>query len=290
LVLGEESPVIASFVIFLREGFEASLIVAILLSYLDKSGQRRHFRDVFIGVGAALILAGGSGLAIYFSVSDFVGSRGQLIFETVTFLVAAGSLTYMTFWMRAHSKGLSRDLEAKSSEALSSKSRFAMGSLAFLSVIRESLETMIFMLAIVFASKSQFPAAGHSPWMLVGAIAGLAVAFAIAYAIFKMGVRINVRRFFSALAIVLAIFAAGLLADAIENLQQLGWITLGNQALWHSGTSLNEASSIGDVLHVLFGYAQSPTVLQAIVWVGFLAITLFLVIRKPRPKAVAAQH
>ena len=278
---------IPSFVIFLREGFEASLIISILLSYLNRTGQRRHFRDVFVGVGAALLLISAVGVVIYLTVSSFVGSRGQLIFETATFVLAATSLTYMTFWMRNHSRGLSRNLETKSSEALSNGSRFAIVSLSFLSIAREGLETMIFMLAIIFASRSQSPAAGHSPWILVGAILGLVVALAIAYAMFKLGTRINLKRFFLILAIALLIFAAGLLADAVENLQKLGWITAGNQALWHSGSALAENSSFGDVLHMLFGYAQSPTVLQAIVWVGFLATTVTLFIRKPRAKATA---
>src|SRR5215467_15001542 len=95
---------LATFVIFLREGVEASMIVAILLAYLNRSGQRRHFRDVFAGVAAALVLAGGGGLAAYFTIRTYAGSRAQTIFETATYLLAAAVLTYMTFWMRSHAR------------------------------------------------------------------------------------------------------------------------------------------------------------------------------------------
>ena len=91
---------IATLVIFLREGVEASMIVAILLAYLSRSGQRRHFRDVFAGVAAALLLAGGGGLAAYLTIKTYADSRVQTIFETATYLLAAVVLTYMTFWMR----------------------------------------------------------------------------------------------------------------------------------------------------------------------------------------------
>src|SRR5258706_16302152 len=104
---------LATFVIFLREGVEASMIVAILLAYLNRSGQRRHFRDVFGGVAAALLLAGTGGLAAYFTIPTHAGSRGQTIFETVTYLLAAAVLPYMTFWMRSHARGVKRELQSR---------------------------------------------------------------------------------------------------------------------------------------------------------------------------------
>src|SRR5258708_12901105 len=96
---------LATFVIFLREGVEASMIVAILLAYLNRSGKRRHFRDVFAGAAAALILAGAGGLAAYFTIRPYAGSRVQSIFETVTYLLAAPVLTYMTFCLPSHPTG-----------------------------------------------------------------------------------------------------------------------------------------------------------------------------------------
>src|SRR5215470_15181869 len=109
---------LATFVIFLREGVEASMIIAILLAYLNRSGQRRHFKDVFAGVAAALALAGGGGLAAYFTIRTYADSRVQTIFETATYLLAAAGLTYMTFWMRSPARGLKAELKARANAVL----------------------------------------------------------------------------------------------------------------------------------------------------------------------------
>src|SRR5579862_2967872 len=115
---------LATLVIFLREGVEASMIVAILLAYLNRIGRREHFRDVFIGVGAALILATAGGVAAYETIRSYDGSRVQTIFETVTYLIAATVLTYMTFWMRAHARSLSKELRARTAAALDGREFF----------------------------------------------------------------------------------------------------------------------------------------------------------------------
>src|SRR5579875_3226681 len=104
---------LATLVIFLREGVEASMIVAILLAYLSRTGQRRYFGDVFAGVGAALGLAAAGGVAAYLTVRTYAGSRVQTIFETATFLLATVLLTYMTFWMRSHARGLKSELSSR---------------------------------------------------------------------------------------------------------------------------------------------------------------------------------
>src|SRR5260221_515096 len=211
---------LATFVIFLREGVEASMIVAILLAYLNRSGQRRHFRDVFGGVAAALLLAGTGGLAAYFTIRTYAGSRVQTIFETVTYLLAAAVLTYMTFWMRSHARGVKSELQARG-------------------------------------------------------VAGLAIAMVIAFVMYRLGHRINIGRFFTVVGVLLMIFAAGLLVDAVQNMQELGWLPGASHQLWHTGAILNEDSAIGDIAHSFFGYAQSPTVLQVVVYGGYLACVLF---------------
>ena len=135
---------IPTFVIFLREGVEASIIVAILLSYLDQIGQRRHFRDVFIGVAAALVVMLAGGIAAFLAIRTYAGSTAQTVFETVTYLVAAAVLTYMTFWMQAHSRTMSAELQRRSEDALEGRTRWGLGLLAFQAVGREGLETMVF--------------------------------------------------------------------------------------------------------------------------------------------------
>ena len=277
---------IPTFVIFLREGIEASMIVAILLAYLDQSHQRRHFRDVYVGVAAALVLVVAGGVAAYLFIHRYEGSNIQTIFETITYLVAAGALTYMTFWMNAHSRTMKADLQRRSDEALSRGTRTGLGVLAFTAVGREGLETMVFTLAIIFASQSQAAttvSTVHAKLLILGAALGLIVALAIAYSIYKLGRRLNLRVFFRVLGVTLMIFAAGLLADAVENLQQLGWLPFGEHVLWDSSRVISESSSVGDVFHSLLGYADHPTVLQAVVWVTYLSVAIVLFVRSGRP-------
>jgi high-affinity iron transporter len=266
--------VIPTFVIFLREGIEASMIVAILLAYLDRIGQRRHFRDVLLGVAAAMILVIGGGVAAYLVIKQYDGSRVQTIFETVTFLLAASVLTYMTFWMQSHSRTMSADLQRRSEEALNGKARWGLGLLSFQAVGREGLETMVFTLAIVFASTNQGGTNAHGQGLLVGAALGLAVALVIAFAIYKFGRRLNLGMFFRVIGVVLMVFAAGLLADAVENMQELGWLPFLEHSLWNTSSFLSEDSSLGDVFHSLLGYADRPTALQLIVWVAYVSISV----------------
>jgi high-affinity iron transporter len=273
---------IPTFVIFLREGIEASMIVAILLAYLDKIGQRRHFRDVFLGVAAAMVLVLGGGVAAYLVIKQYEGSTVQTVFETITFLVAASVLTYMTFWMQSHSRTMSADLQRRSEEALNGKARFGLGLLAFQAVGREGLETMVFTLAIVFASSDQAATAAHGKGLILGALVGLAVALSIAYVIFKLGRRLNLGLFFRVIGVVLMVFAAGLLADAVENMQQLGWLPFLGHTVWDTSSTLSEASSIGDVFHSLLGYADRPSVLQIIVWVTYVAVSVTMFVRLGR--------
>jgi len=257
---------LATLVIFLREGVEASMIVAILLAYLNRIGRRDHFRDVFLGVGAALALATTGGVIAYETIRSYDGSRAQTIFETATYLVAAAVLTYMTFWMRNHARSLSADLRARTDAALDGRARLGLALLAFQAVGREGLETVVFTLAIVFSVS-----AGGA---LIGAAIGLAGALAIAFVIYRLGHRLNLSRFFTVIGILLMVFAAGLLADAVQNLQSLGWLPVLDAPMWHSAGILSQDSAFGDVMHSFFGYSDSPTVLQLLTYVGYLAIVI----------------
>jgi len=280
--------VLATLVIFLREGVEASMIVAILLAYLNRIGKREHFRDVFIGVGAALLLATAVGVIVYTTVRSYDGTRGQTIFETGTYLLAATVLTYMTFWMRNHARSLSTELRTRAQAALDGKARWGLGLLAFQAVGREGLETVVFTLAIVFSTS---PAGA-----IGGAAIGLAGALAIAFVIYRLGHRLNLGRFFTVIGVLLMVFAAGLLADVVENLQQLGWLPVLDVPMWNSGRLLSEGSALGDVLHSFFGYSDAPTPLQLLVYVGYLAIVVAAYLglrtgqrRRPEPAQTVPQ-
>ncbi len=280
---------IPTFVIFLREGIEAAMIVAILLAYLKRVGQRHLFSDVYWGVGAAfgLILAGG--IAAYLLIDQYSGSNIQTYFETATYLLAATILTYMTFWMQSHARGLSGELQQKSDLAISEGGRWGLRLLSFQAVGREGLETMVFTLAIIFANSKQAAVPVHGKLLWLGALLGLATALAIAFGIYRMGARINLQLFFRVLGVALFIFAAGLLADAIQNMQDLNWLPFMHHQLWNSSGLIQEGSNFGDVLHSLVGYAERPTTLQALVWVTYMiaGTTLFLRMgRRKKPVSV----
>src|ERR1700745_1150102 len=170
---------LATLIIFLREGVEASMIVAILLAYLNRIGRREHFRDLFLGVGAALILATAGGAVAYETISSYVGSRAQTIFETVTYLVAAAVLTRMTVWMRKHARSLSSELRARTDAVLDGRARWGLALSACQAVGPEELETVVFALAIIFSTS----AAGA----LSGAVIGLAAGLGIAFVIYRLG-------------------------------------------------------------------------------------------------------
>ena len=268
---------LATLIIFLREGVEASMIVAILLAYLNRIGRRDRFRDVFIGVGAALLLATAGGVIAYETIRSYSGSRAQAIFETVTYLLAASVLTYMTFWMRKHARSLSAELRARTEAALDGKARLGLGLLAFQAVGREGLETVVFTLAIVFSTST-----GGA---LSGAAIGLAGGLAIAFVIYRLGHRLNLARFFTVIGVLLMVFAAGLLANAVENMQQLGWLPVLDSPMWHTTSVLSEGSAFGDVMHSFFGYSDSPTPLQLLVYVIYLVtVIVFYLGRRAKPK------
>ena len=269
---------LATLVIFLREGVEASMIVAILLAYLNRIGRRDRFRDIFLGVGAALILAAVGGVVAYETIRSYDGSRVQTIFETCTYLVAAAVLTYMTFWMRNHARSLSKELRSRADAAIDGRARWGLGLLAFQAVGREGLETVVFTLAIVFSTS----AAGA----LTGAVIGLAGSLVIAFVIYRLGHQLKLSRFFTVIGVLLMIFAAGLVADAVQNMQELGWLPVLSSPMWHSASFLSQDSAFGDVMHSFFGYSDAPTPLQLLMYVGYLAIVIVAYL-KLRPRLVS---
>jgi high-affinity iron transporter len=252
---------VAAFVLFLREGLEASLIVSILLAALRQMGQLQQMRAVWIGVGLAVLASIAGGVILYQTVREYDGSTFQTVFETITYLIAVVLLTTMTFWLQAHSRNLKKEIVEKVSV---SGSGLALGLLAFSTVGREGLETAVFSLALAFQTSGLL--------LLVGAALGILAAVGLCWLIYRMGYRLDFRLFFRIMGIILLIFAAGLLADAIQNLQELGWVTFGTTQLWSTAQVLSENSTVGDIMHTFLGYADAPTILQTFFYVAFLAI------------------
>lgn len=262
---------LASFLIFFREALEASMICSIMLAYLKQIGRRDRFRDVWIGVWAAVAVAVIGGIVVFSTLRNYDGSDLQIKIEGTTYFIACGVLTYMTFWMKKQGRNLKKELHSKMDEAISTGSILAIAIIAFITVGREGLETVVFMIAIAFHTNPILLGLGAA----IGVIAGLI----LSYVVYILGKKINLKYFFDTMGTLLMLFAAGLLADGIESFQQLGWLP-GGQALWNTASMLSEDSTFGDILHSFFGYADSPTSLQVIFYVGFLAIAIWLFWRK----------
>ena len=265
---------VAAFVLFLREGLEASLIVSILFAALRQLGQTQRFRAVWTGVIVAVLASLLGGIVLYVTIQEYVGSTFQTIFETITYLLAVVLLTTMTFWMQKHSRSMKKDITAKASIA---GSGLGLGLLAFTTVGRESLETSIFTLA--FALKT------NGVLLLLGALLGLLVSMGLCVLIYRLGYKLDFRIFFRVMGILLLIFAAGLLGNAVQNMQQLGWISFGTAPLWNTARFLSEDSTLGDILHTFLGYAEAPTILQGLLYATYLLVvgTIFMrMTRKPK--------
>jgi high-affinity iron transporter len=252
---------IATFVLFLREGLEASLIVSILFAALRQLDQMEKARAVWIGICMAIAASLFGGIILYITVHNYAGTTFQTIFETITYLVAVILLTSMTFWMQRHSRSLKREITTKAS---ASGSAFALGLLAFSTVGREGLETAVFTLAFAFRTNAVL--------LLTGAFLGLLASVGLCVMIYRLGYRLDFRLFFRVMGILLLFFAAGLLGDAVQNMQQLGWITFGTTPLWNTAHILSEDSTLGDILHTFLGYAEAPTILQGLIYALYLLL------------------
>lgn len=264
---------LATYVLFLREGLEASLIVSILFAVLRQLGQMKQARAIWVGVGLAILCSILSGVLIFTLVHAYADTTGQTIFETCTYLVAVVLLTSMTFWMQKHSRSLKKEITVKAQAA---GSGFAFGLLAFTFVGREGVESAFFTLAFAFQTNG---------WLLLlGGLLGVLSSVVLCILIYRLGYRLDYRIFFRVMGILLLFFAAGLLADAIQNMQQLGWIAFGTAPLWNTSHFLSESSTIGDLLHSFVGYAEEPSVLQGTLYALFLIISCSLfgwMTRKP---------
>ena len=265
---------VATFVLFLREGLEASLIVSMLFAALRQLDQMGKARAVWIGVGLAILGSLLGGLALYVFVHEYANTTFQTIFETITYLVAVVLLTTMTFWMQKHSRSMKREITTRASAA---GSAFALGLLAFTTVGREGLESAFFTLAFAFQTNAIL--------LLTGALLGMLSAVGLCVLIYRLGYRLDYRVFFRVMGILLLFFAAGLLSDAVQNMQQLGWITFGTTTLWNTSHILSEGSTLGDLLHGIIGYAEAPTILQGILYTTYLVTVgsfFAWMTRKPR--------
>jgi high-affinity iron transporter len=273
--------VFVAFLIMLREGTEAALIVGIVASYLAQTDRRQWLPAVWVGIIAAIV-----GCIALAAVLEIAGTefpqRQQEMFEGCVAVIAVLMLTSMVFWMRKAARSIASDLRASVDAALSRQGRggFALATLAFLAVGREGLETIFFLSAIIQQS--------HGWSVLVGAALGLICAFGIGVGIYVGGTRINLRRFFQWTGVFIVFVAAGLLAGAVRAFHEAGiWNGLQGPT-FDLSNALPADGVVGTLLGGFFGYQEAPTIGELVAYFGFLIPVLLLFFaRERRPMAAS---
>ncbi|MBC7235642.1 MAG: FTR1 family protein [Chloroflexi bacterium] len=260
---------IAAFLITLREGLEAALIVGIVLSVLHRLGatQRRH--AVWAGVVAAIIVSLVVALAFNALGIVFAG-RGEEIFEGLAMILAAGVLTWMVYWMRKQGHQVQAGIEADTTRAVEAGDDRLLFGLAFVAVVREGIETALFLTAAAFQATVADT--------LVGALFGLVAAIALGWLIFVAGKRINLRLLFDLTGILLLLFAAGLLAHGVHELQEATLLPTIIDHVWDINPILDESEGVGSLLASLFGYNGNPSLLEIIVY-GLYLVAVPIVVQ-----------
>jgi high-affinity iron transporter len=275
--------VVAYFLIGLREGLEAVLVVSILVAFLVKSQRRQHLKYVWIGVGAAIALSLLFGGLIIVTASTLLTDfRSQELFEAILSITAVGFVTWMIFWMRRTARYLKGELHEKLEAALG-VGPVAVAVVGFLAVAREGLETVL-----LFWASSQ--AAVASPVAAVGALAGgVAAAILLGWLIYRGAVRINLSTFFTWTGVVLILVAAGILAYGVHDLQEAAVLPGLEVKAFDVSTVISPTGWLGTVLGGIFNFNPAPTVAEAIAWAAYLipVLTYFLWPQRPAPKPTA---
>ena len=281
---------LVAFLIMLREGIEAALIVGIVAGFLKQSGYSHMMPKVWIGVVAAALMCLGLGLWIHNKTGEIPQKQQEFVVGALG-LFAVAMLTYMVLWMKKASRSLKQSLQQSVSSALQRGEGhgWALVSMAFLAVAREGLESVFFLIAVF----NQAPTAE----MPLGAVLGLVAAAVIGYLIYKGGVKINLGKFFQWTGVLLIFVAAGLFAGAFRALHEAGvWnVWQVNPFDWSSHTPLDwshvlhEDSPLGVLLGGFFGYTDHPVLSDFILYFAYLIPVLFLFLRGSKPAAVSSQ-
>jgi len=275
---------LAGFLLALREGIEAALIVGIVLGMLRKMNRADRAGWVWLGVGVASAVSVIAAVALNVLGAEFEGP-GELAFEGLTMLFSASVLTWMIFWMQKQGRQTQLGLEADVKSALSRGTHWGLFFVAFLAVVREGIELALFLTAVNFTE----PAAGVEAPILgwLGGLLGLIAAVIIGWLMFDTAIKLNLRRFFQLTSIVLIVFAAGLVGHAIHEFNELGWIPSVVEHVYDINALVPEASVIGQFLKALFGYNANPSLTEMIGYLGYFAAVFGLsrwLARKPAGK------
>src|SRR3954462_14969473 len=260
---------IPTFVITLREGVEASLIIGIIAAFLVKEGRRDAMRQMWLGIGIAVALC--IGVAVLLEViGRQLPQKQQEGLETVVGLIAVSAVTYMIVWMRRHARGIKALLEGEAASALATGSTLALVGMAFLAVLREGFETSVFLLA-AFQDAADTTAAGS------GAVLGLLAAIAIGLGLYRGGVRINLSRFFRVTGVILVFVAAGLLATAAHTAHEAGWINSFQSQAIDLSWLVQPGTISGALLTGMLGLQPRPTQVEVGLYLAYaIPMVLFV--------------
>lgn len=265
----------SSFLITLREGLEASLVLAILCGYLVKTNRRQLMTSVWAGAGIAAGLCLVLGIVINAAVGGLHG-KVEYAVEAFIALAACCVLTWMVFWMRKHSRGLSGELRAKVDAATTGS---AIAVIAFVAVLREGLETALFLISAENGSST-------GAQVVIGGIVGLVISGALGYLVYLGGNKVNLRKFFLVTGVVLIFFAAGLAGKSVHEFRELfgfesgdGWLVA---PMWKITSGVFASGSVYDFLKGLLGWTADPEKIRVFAYVAYLVTTLTLFVRGER--------
>ncbi len=278
-----------AFLLSLREGIEAALIIGIVLGSLVRIRRSDLAPAVWWGVLAATALSVLAAVGLT-AVGFELEGQAEEIFEGVTMFVAAGILTWMVFWMSAQARHIKGELEAGVSQAAMTTGAMALFWLAFVAVVREGLELAIFLAAAVFAGDAG-DASVSAAQTVAGAILGLGTAALLSWTLFATTLRLDLRRFFQVTGVLLILFAAGLVAHGVHELNDAGIIPAVVAHVWDFSALIPEDSFVGTLLATLFGYNADPSLTEVLAFVGYLAVVgvaWYLIGHRHRPVEASA--
>jgi high-affinity iron transporter len=265
----------------LREGLEAALVVSILIAFLVRTGRRSVLPKVWLGVAIAVAVSVGVTLALTLT-QQALTFEAQEAFGGGLSIVAVGFVTWMIFWMRRVARSISTELRGRLESAIQMGST-AVVVMAALAVGREGLETAVFFFAAA-------QAAGETAEPLIGFLLGIAVSILLAYLIYRGAVTLNMSRFFTVTGVLLVFVAAGILAYGVHDLQEAAILPGLTTLAFDVSAAIPPDSWYGTLLKGIFNLSPRTTVLEAIVWVAYVAVVLTLFLlpqRSARPVAPA---
>lgn len=254
-----------TFLVVLREAFEAALVLGIVYTYLRKIGRPQHYRYVTAGAVLGVLASIGIGVAVSYLSGPLLDLGPDLVSAGVLFL-SVGVLTWMLVWMRRHARAIRGQVQRRIDEAESRSQVWVIATVAFAGVFREGAETVLFVWGLIAQATT---GAGWSS--VIGGVLGVAVAAVLAFAIFTGSKAVSLPTFFTVTSVLLLVLAAGLLSAGVGRLQGLGLLPLTGD-LWDTSSILDERSLLGVLLSGLAGYRARPTSLEVAAWVLYLLL------------------